>query len=109
MNLLDSLKSIIDPKNASGRQLKAQAIALLIYTLTKTYPRIINYTDYIEIQLTEKQILAAREYFYEILTSKPGEVRIVGTSKILLPELWRKYWPWALGTFTCGYLVGKVL
>jgi len=109
MDLVDSLKTIFNPNTAQARELKTQAIALLIYSLTKTYPRIIKYSDYTEIVLNEKQIEASRNYFEDLLTSKPGEVRIVGTSKILIPELIKKYWPWIAGTLGAGYLAGKIL
>jgi len=108
MDLTQILQTITKPDALSSRNLKTQAIALLIFSLTKTYSRIINYAGYDEIILNEKQILASRKYLNDVMNSKPGEVRIVGTGSIILPEVLKKYWPYAVGTLIGGYLLGKI-
>lgn len=108
MDIEQILNMISGPNIFSTKELKTNGIALLIYSLTKTFPRVIKYSDYNEIVLNEKQIAASRQYLSELINSEPGPVRIVGTAQVILPEIIKKYWPYAAGTLIAGYVLGKI-
>jgi len=91
------------------REAKTQGINLMVNAFTGEYPEINRETDYTEITLNENQIQHAQNQFLEMLESAPGEVRIKNSSEIFIPVITKKYWPYALGVFALGGLLGVML
>ena len=91
------------------RESKAQAISLLIYSLTGEYPRTYRFNDYTEIYLSPTQLKASQDYFQGTLESEPGDVRVKDSSDIFLPVIYKKYWGYAAGALFLGGLIGYMV
>lgn len=78
------------------RKVQTQALAVYILYKTGRYPTIERHEGYNQIILDSDQIEQAKEYLTELMESGPGEVRIE-VNNIILPVLFKKYWPWLIG------------
>lgn len=78
------------------REIKTSAITVMVKNVTGK-PAYVNRQDtYNEILLDEDQIRATQDYLMRLMEAEPGDVRI-DIKQILIPVVWRKYWPLLIG------------
>lgn len=83
----------------------AQAVSVGISAVTGSRPEVVTYVDHSEVVLTPEQEDLLAQWIVAQLNKEPGAVR-VDLSGVATKVLWRKYWPWLLGSVAGGFALG---
>ncbi len=91
--------------------MKTQAWALFIQSVTGKYPQVKRHDDYNQVLMNKEQIAKMQGYFQNIISMKPGDVR-VNLNSVIAPVIMRKYLGWfilaPLGILTLGGLLRAI-
>ena len=90
------------------REFKTTALAAAVQVITGRPPFIERYDTYNNILLDQDQIKKSQDYLTKLIEGEPGEVRI-DVRPVIMPVLWRKYWPLVVGIPGGLILLGIVL